>query len=615
VGEKLILELPGGETVRVRPKDVQMLHPGPLSSLEALRAPGGEIEAAWEVLQGTRTTVAELAELAFGEYSPGTAWAAWQLVSDGVYFRGAPDAVEVNSREEVERILASRRAEEAEKRAWAAFSGRARRNDVAPEDRRFWQEVETRAYGGENGGRVLRALGREDSPESAHQLLLDAGLWDSTINPHPRRLGLLLIPPARELASPWPPPHLTEMDDLRADLTALEAFAIDDEMTDTPDDAISFGCVPGVLSGEPHLWVHIADAASVVLPESPLDLEARGRGAALHIPEGHVPMLPQEIIALLGLGLDRTSRALSFALRFDASGAPEIAAILPSWTRVQRLSYDEADERLGAAPFDAMYEAALGYEQRRSLHGRVAIELPEVDVRALGDGVLIRPVAPSRSRTLVENAMIMTGEAVAQYAAANGIAVPYATQETVEAAGLVPDPGSMASMYAARKLMKRSQYRLTASPHAGLGLDAYVQSTSPLRRYLDLVVHQQLRAHLVQTGIETSSAATPYARALEAQEILARIGAVEPALGDVRTAETLSDRHWTLVHLLHHPGWAGSGVVVEHRGRQTMILLPDLALETQLHLRDELPLDANVRLAVAESIPVSRGSARIAAAD
>jgi exoribonuclease-2 len=156
----------------------------------------------------------------------------------------------------------------------------------------------------------------------------------------------------------------------------------------------------------------------------------------------------------------------------------------------------------------------------------------------------------------------------------------------------------MASMYAARKLMKRSQHRLTASPHAGLGLDAYAQATSPLRRYLDLVVHQQLRAHLIRTGIGSAQADTPYAHPLETQEILARIGAVEPVLGDVRAAETLSDRHWTLVHLLHHPLWAGSGVVVEHRGRQTVILLPDLALEAQLHLRDELPLDANVRLAV-----------------
>jgi len=412
-----------------------------------------------------------------------------------------------------------------------------------------------------------------------------------------RRLGLPLIAPALELAGPWPPPHLARMDDQRVDLTALEAFAIDDELTDTPDDAISFGGTPGMLSAEPHLWVHIADAASLVLPESPLDLEARGRGAALHIPEGHVPMLPQEIIALLGLGLDRVSRALSFALRFDASGAPEIAAITPSWTRVQRLSYDEADGRLGGAPFDAMWEAALRYEQRRSLQGRVAIELPEVDVRALGDGVLIRTIAPNRSRTLVENAMIMTGEAVARYAAANGIAVPYATQETTEAAP-VPDPGSMASMYAARKLMKRSQYRVTAAPHAGLGLEAYVQSTSPLRRYLDLVVHQQLRAHLAREGSQSGQAGAPYARPLETQEILVRTGAVEPVLGDVRAGETLSDRHWTLVHLLHHPGWAGPGVVVEHRGRQTVILLPDLALETQLHLRDDPPLDAKLRLAV-----------------
>ena len=54
--------------------------------------------------------------------------------------------------------------------------------------------------------------------------------------------------------------------------------------------------------------------------------------------------------------------------------------------------------------------------------------------------------------------------------------------------------------------MKRSQYRLTPAPHEGLGIALYAEVTSPLRRYLDLVVHQQLRADLSVDGLDEVNA-------------------------------------------------------------------------------------------------------------
>ena len=596
-GEKLTLELPGGDSVRVRPKDVQMLHPGPLTSLGELRPPSGEIETAWEMLQGSHTTLPELAELAFGEYAPNTAWATWQLINEGVYFRGDADEVTANSRADVDKILAARAAEEAEKRAWADFIEHARHNHVTHEDRRFWQELEAKAYGQNAGGRILRALGREDTPESAHQLLLDAGMWDETVNPHPRRVGVQLAAPTLDPEAAWPPARLLALDAQRVDLTALGAFAIDDALTDTPDDAVGYGAAPGVLAGEPHFWVHIADAAAAIPPDSPLDIEARARGASLYLPEGQTAMLPPQVIALLGLGLDDVSRALSFALRFDDEGAPEIAAILPSWIRVQRLTYEAADAQIDRAPFDRMVEIALAYEERRTRQGRVAIDLPEVDVRASGGMVTIEPVMSIKSRTLVENAMIMTGEAVARYAAAHDLPIPFATQEVAEEKPPEIDPTSLASMFAARRLMKRSQHRLTPAPHEGLGIESYTQVTSPLRRYLDLVVHQQLRAHLSVGGVDEVAAMDGVeTQPLETDDILARIGAVEGTLGDVRMAESLSNRHWTMVYLLHNRDWRGEGVVVDHRGRQTVVIIPALGMETQVYPPDPPPPDAPVTL-------------------
>jgi exoribonuclease-2 len=124
--------------------------------------------------------------------------------------------------------------------------------------------------------------------------------------------------------------------------------------------------------------------------------------------------------------------------------------------------------------------------------------------------------------------------------------------------------------------------------HAGLGLTIYTRATSPLRRYLDLVVHQQLRLHLRGE------------RPLDTQEILERIGTAEAAQGSLNQAEWLSERHWTLVYLLHHPDWQGEGVLVEKKGLRGRFILPALALETQIHLRQDLPLDSRVLLKVKE---------------
>jgi exoribonuclease-2 len=117
-------------------------------------------------------------------------------------------------------------------------------------------------------------------------------------------------------------------------------------------------------------------------------------------------------------------------------------------------------------------------------------------------------------------------------------------------------------------------------------LDVYAQVTSPLRRYLDLVAHQQLRAFL--RGQEL----------LRAQDVLERIGAAEAAADGVRQAERLSRQHWTLVYLLAHPAWRGDGVVVEKRGAHATVLIPELDMEPRVHMREELPLDTVVPLAL-----------------
>ena len=562
IGDKLEIELEDGRALRVRPKDVVLLHPGPVTGPRVLDAPAGEVEAACELLEGGQTTLPELAELVYGGYTPATAWAAWRLVDEGLYFRGAPDAIEVRPLAEVARERAARDARQAERESWAGFLHRARAGRCAPEDDPYLREIEDVAWGEREQSRVMQALDCDQNPQSAHALLLRLGRWDGAVNPWPRRLRATLAAPGLSL------PGLP--DEPRRDLTGLPAYAIDDEGNLDPDDAIS-------LDGN-RLWVHVADVAALVAPDSPADAEARARGATLYLPEIVSPMLPDEATARLGLGMAEVSPALSFGLNLDGDGAVTDVEIAPSWVRVQRLSYEEVDARLDARPFRDLYELAQRHQARRRTSGAVFIDLPEVKMRVIEGRAEIRPLPRSRSRLLVSEAMVMVGEAAARFALKRGLPFPFTTQDPSDAADR--DPAGLAAMYALRRTLRPRQYSGQPGPHGGLGLDVYAQVTSPLRRYLDLVAHQQLRAFL--RGDDP----------LDAQAIIERVGAAEAAAQGIRRTERLSREHWTVVYLQQHLGWRGEGVLVEKRSPRGVVLIPELALEARVKVADSIAPDS-----------------------
>ena len=134
-------------------------------------------------------------------------------------------------------------------------------------------------------------------------------------------------------------------------------------------------------------------------------------------------------------------------------------------------------------------------------------------------------------------------------------------------------------MWALRKQFKRTQLHTSPGTHGSLGLHLYSQTTSPLRRYLDLVVHQQLRAHLKG---ETT---------LDHETMLERIALADNQIGMIRKAERHSNRHWTLVYLTQNPGWKGKGVPVDKRDKRGTVLLPELAFDTQMQVGPKAALD------------------------
>lgn len=571
-GDRLEIELESGEIIRVRSKDVTLLHEGPLSSLSELVPQEGEVQEAWEILAGEHTNLTELAELIYGSNTPVTAWSAWLQVAEGLYFEGSPGDIRARTVDEVAQKKLERDLAEANRRAWQAFIDRVRRGEIIQEDREFLRDVEDLAMGRTERSQTLRELGRSESPENAHALLLDLGVWDWTVNPYPTRLKVATRQPEVSI------PPLPEED--RRDLMHLPAFAIDDQGTDTPDDAIS-------LEGS-RLWVHVADVAALVQPDSPLDLEARARGMSLHLPEGTVHMLPREIVSDLGLGLKEVSPALSFGIDLDDQGQVQGFEVVPSWVRVTRLTYQEAELMMGNEPFCRLEKLTDAVRARRRANDAVMIDFPEVKITVKEGQVGIQPILPLRSRAMVEEAMILTGTETARFAVEQKLTLPFTQQEAVDSAARPASlqPETLSEMFALRRLMKRSQVRTQPAPHSGLGVAAYTQVTSPLRRYFDLIAHQQLRAYI--KGAEP----------LNDSAVLERIGASEAVLGSVRQAELLSENHWTLVYLLQHPDWRGEGILVEKRGTVGTVIIPSLALETRIHISPNAAPDSRLILSV-----------------
>lgn len=568
VAEKIEIQLAGGKAKRVRDKDITLLHPGPLASLGALDPGEAAVDEAWELLEGEQVMLSELAEFLYGDFTPAAAWGAWQLLQDGLYFEGNPERIRRRSAKAVSNERAARAEKHQAEQAWAEFIDRIQASELNDDDRKRLAEVERVALGASEHSRILASCDVQQTPDAAHRFLIRCGYWSAEHNPWPARAGAQLQ--AVEIGVP----DLT--DEPRRDLTGLESWAIDDAGNQDPDDAIS-------IDGD-RLWVHVADVAALVRPGGHMDQAARERGANLYLPETIHTMLPPTVTHQLGLGLAEQSPALSFGFRFDGDNVTDIE-VTPSWVRVQRATYDEIDLRMHEQPFAAIRQLTDAYRQRRLQRGAARIDLPEVSVQLIDGEVVIRPLPKLDSRDMVTDAMLMAGEAAARFAEAENVPIPFVMQPEPDE---VRQPVGMAEMYAYRRLFKPSRVGLTPAAHFGLGLDVYSRATSPLRRYSDLLVHQQLRAHVLGRGI------------LSNDDVLERTAALGAAGAITRRAERMSNLHWKLVHLQRRPEWQGEAVIVSVEERKSIVMIPELALETRIRVSPGHELNSRVQLALRE---------------
>lgn len=567
------LPSPGGKpaqfaTQKVREKDIELLFETTsgektllvqlLQVTEDAKAMQERIEPIYELLsedEDSFTTPVSFADLQdYADVKTAQdSWVLYKALKNTLFFtEQAPFSFMVQTKEVIARQEEKNKAKEAEQEIRSAFIRRlkAKKLDL-PADAQLMQDVEALALGQSDKSKTMKEAGFTETPEKAHKLLLDTGVWTVTKNPYPTRWGLSTQSATQRLAPPPEEERIT---------LEQEAYAIDNQWSTDPDDAIAF-------DGQ-YVWVHIADPASSVYPDSPIDIAARHRGATLYIPEGAVRMLAEDSLEDYALGLTPLSRALSFCIELDENGAVLSCKVLKTLVKVKRYTYEEADIQKDSPQLAPLYAIARRNEQRRLKAGAVSITLPEVHISVTDGIVNISPALSWESNNVVREFMLLAGEAVAKFAFKNGIPFPFVSQEKPDLPTNILD--GYAGQYQLRRCMRSRSLGVTPMQHAGLGLGMYTQVTSPLRRYSDLVAHQQLRAFIDGRPL------------LNKDTMLERIAAGDAAAGASVKAERKSNLHWTLVYLTQNPQWEGDAVVVELKGKQALCLIPSLAQETLL---------------------------------
>jgi exoribonuclease-2 len=298
-------------------------------------------------------------------------------------------------------------------------------------------------------------------------------------------------------------------------------------------------------------------------------------------------MLPSKATEMLGLGLQETSPALSIGFNIDENGCINSIEIVFSKIKVTRLSYEYAESNMGSLVLGDIPMYASRFTQHRLGNMAVELDFPEVKIGLTDDKkVTIGNLPRIGSRTLVRDTMLMAGVAVGEFSIENDIPVPFSTQPEHELS--VDDLENLktpSSMFAARKKLRRGKHSIQAGKHGGMGLDNYVQVTSPLRRYLDLVVHYQLRRFVNNEEL------------ISIEELSRIMAEVDIPIRSNRQTERYTNMHWKLVYLLQNNNHRVSATIVEKFDKNKSIVSVDsLAMTKKLVLSGGDDLNATILL-------------------
>nr|WP_239150094.1 RNB domain-containing ribonuclease [Burkholderia pseudomallei] len=291
----------------------------------------------------------------------------------------------------------------------------------------------------------------------------------------------------------------------------VNAFSIDDITTTEIDDAFS---VEHLSDGRVRIGVHIAAPALGIVRGDAVDAIARARLSTVYMPGEKITMLPDDVVDVFTLkeGDYRPALSLYIIVKRDTQ------EIVANETRAEyvyvksNLRHNTLDELvtedalaagtgdyphkddiaalwpLAQALFERRQVARAGYGLKREVQRNT-----DYNFYVEGEHVSITPRRRGSPLDLIVSELaILANSTWGAFLHDHSVPGIYRTQR---AFGMPSGP-------------KRTRMQTSAAPHEGLGVPQYAWSTSPLRRYVDLVNQWQLLA-CVQHGV-TAKLAAPF---------------------------------------------------------------------------------------------------------
>ncbi len=427
-------------------------------------------------------------------------------------------------------------------------------------------------------------------------LLQKAGAIDSPYQFHWRRFLLENFPKGTGFPALEAP---LIKDDLP--LAAVQAFSIDDSATTEIDDALS---VQGLGTGEVTVGIHIAAPGLALQAGDAIDKVGRARMSTVYMPGYKLTMLPDAVVQNYTLQEGRDCPAVSLYVTLDEA----TLEIRSSVTRLERVSiaanlrHDQLDDVV-TAPWleDANFEhenalkspplerSSLSFLYRLAKDLKAKREVvrgkpetfnrPDYNFRLVGnegrepegtEQVLIS----TRQRgapldLIVAEAMILANSTWGLWMAELGVPGIYRSQ---------------ASMLPGVKVRMGTK----ALPHAGIGVKAYAWSSSPLRRYTDLVNQWQIIA-CARHG-KTAALVAPFKP--KDAELFSIISSFDSAYFAYNGFQGGMERFWTLKYLQQN----GISEITATVFKEGMVRADDIPLVLPVVGAANLPRGAHVRV-------------------
>ncbi len=398
-------------------------------------------------------------------------------------------------------------------------------------------------------------------------------------------------------------------------LANVQAYSIDDSQTTEIDDALS---VQGLGTGTVTLGIHIAAPALALKPGDAIDQLGRNRLSTVYMPGYKITMLPDDVVQSYTLQEGRDCPAVSLYATFDEA----TLALQKTETRVERvpiaanLRHDQLDTIVTEAWLKddsfthatdvmepAMPRAQLAFLFRLAQHLKAQREVvrgkpenfnrPDYNFRLVGnDGAepkgneQVQISIRQRGAPLdlmVAEAMILANSTWGNWMAELGVPGIYRSQ-----ASLLPGV--------------KVRMGTKALPHAGIGVPSYAWSTSPLRRYTDLVNQWQIIA-CAKHG-STAALAAPFKP--KDAELFSIISAFDGAYGAYNAYQNGMERFWTLQYLKQHNITELSATVFKaFPGQPPMARADDLPLVLPVFGGGDLPRGARVQIRLSDVDDIS----------